>query len=75
MDFSGYSPRSSALNKPRDSDPYPVAAAAVATIRRLLLILTLDAVVPAVQVNPITGRRKGCKRLPLVSSCVNIIDE
>ena len=53
----------SALNRLLASSLYPMAAVAVAAIHRLLWILTIGAVVPAVRVNRITGRRKKAQKV------------
>ena len=45
------------------SDPYPMSALSVAAIHRLQWILTIGAVVPAVRVNRITGRRKEAQKV------------
>ena len=49
-----------ATNRLRASEPYPLAAAVVEAIRRLLRILTIGAVVLP-SVNPIRPQEKGAK--------------
>ena len=59
-----------ALNRLLASNLYLMAAVAVVAIHRFQWILTIGAVVPAVRVNRITGRRKeaqkGCEWRVLV---------